>query len=118
MICIIHVFLYDFRLCPEGFVAARNSEECILLLQECEVGVLSLDYDLGWGQPTGLQVVSFLVSSRRFPQEIYLHTSSWSGKEAMYQLLYQSKPEGVKLFNGPMPYDILQEISNTAKNRL
>jgi hypothetical protein len=118
VICIIHVFLDDVRVCPEGFVAARNTEECILLLQECEVGLLSLDYDLGWGQPTGLYVASFLVSSRRFPQEIYLHTSSWGGKDAMFQLLYQSKPEGVKLVKGPMPYDTLQYIANTAKNRL
>ncbi|SFL83890.1 hypothetical protein SAMN03159341_110182 [Paenibacillus sp. 1_12] len=118
VIAIIHVFLDDVRLCPVGFVAAHNADECILLLQECEVGVLSLDFDLGWGQPTGLQVASFLASSKRFPSEIYLHTSSWSGKEAMYQLLYQSKPDNVKLVNGPMPHDTLQTIANTAKNRL
>ncbi|MEK3917128.1 cyclic-phosphate processing receiver domain-containing protein [Paenibacillus sp. FSL H7-0331] len=118
VIAIIHVFLDDVRLCPTGFVAAHNAEECILLLQECEVGVLSLDFDLGWGQPTGLQVASFLASSQRFPREIYLHTSSWSGKQAMHQLLYRSKPESVKLVNGPMPHDTLQTIANTAKNRL
>ncbi|MCR8631873.1 cell division protein FtsJ [Paenibacillus sp. N5-1-1-5] len=111
----IHVYLDDMRPCPKGFVAAHSAEECILLLQECEVGILSLDFDLGWGQPDGLNVVHYIVAAGRYPEEIYLHTSSLSGKKAMYQLLYQNKPEGVQLINGPMLYDTLQKISNTVQ---
>ncbi|NOU96942.1 cell division protein FtsJ [Paenibacillus sp. LMG 31456] len=111
----IHVYLDDMRLCPKGFVAARSAEECILLIEECEIGVLSLDFDLGWGQPDGLQVVHYIIAKGRYPQEIFLHTSSLSGKKAMYQLLYQNKPEGVQLVNGPMLHETLQKIYNTVQ---
>jgi len=76
---------------------------------------LSLDFDLGWGQPDGLHVVRYIIAERRYPQEIYLHTSSHSGKNAMYQLLYQNKPEEVKLVNGPMLYEALRKLENTAQ---
>jgi hypothetical protein len=96
-------------------VAARNAEECILLLKDCEVGILSLDFDLGWDQPTGLHVAGYIASSQCYPKEIYLHTSSWKGKEEMFQLLYQTKPERVKLVNGPMPYYTLQQAATNTK---
>jgi S-adenosylmethionine:tRNA-ribosyltransferase-isomerase (queuine synthetase) len=114
VITIIHVYLDDMRPCPAGFVLARNAEECILLLQEYEVGVLSLDFELGLDQPNGLHVVRYIAASGRYPKEIYLHTSSESGRLAMYQLLFQNKPESVKLANGPMSPEILQHIANYA----
>lgn len=46
----IHLFLDDYRRCPQGFTLARNAEECLLMLKECEVGILSLDFDLGPGK--------------------------------------------------------------------
>jgi 23S rRNA (cytidine2498-2'-O)-methyltransferase len=81
------------------------------MLGECEVDILSLDFDLGPGEPTGKEVVLGMISGQLFPREIYLHTSSISGKKEMYELLYQSVPEHVKLHNGPMPRDVLQRIS-------
>ncbi|WP_246079052.1 cyclic-phosphate processing receiver domain-containing protein [Paenibacillus piri] len=105
----------DLRACPKGLVAARTAEECILLLQECEVGILSLDFDLGWGQPDAMDVVRFMIAERRYPHEIYLHTSSLSGKNQMYQLLYRNKPDNVRLVNGPMLYETLQKLSNTVQ---
>ncbi|WP_331281326.1 cyclic-phosphate processing receiver domain-containing protein [Paenibacillus sp. UNC451MF] len=109
----MNVFLDDQRACPEGFVLARSSEECGLLLQECEIDVLSLDYDLGWDQPTGMDVVRLMISTHRYPREIYLHSSSFVGRKNMYELLYQSKPESVKLANGPIPYEKLLHIAKT-----
>lgn len=103
----IHLFLDDWRPCPKGFVLARTAEECILLLRECEVGILSLDFDLGWNEPTGLDVVRVMVTERLYPREIFLHSSSASGRQSMYQLLYPNKPEGVLLVNGPMGEDRL-----------
>ncbi|WP_248925593.1 cyclic-phosphate processing receiver domain-containing protein [Paenibacillus hamazuiensis] len=99
----IRVFLDDMRRCPEGFVLAKDAAECILLLEQCEVEVLSLDYDLGPGQPTGLEVVMHMVRKRLFPREIYLHTSSASGRVSMFNLLYAHKPEGTVLYNHPIP---------------
>jgi hypothetical protein len=99
----INVYLDDYRPCPNGFTLARNAEECILLLGHESVGILSLDYDLGWGQPTGLEVVRYMVDSGRFPQAVYLHTSSPAGRMQMYHLLMQHAPPGTAIHNGPMP---------------
>lgn len=43
----MHVFLDDYRACPKGFVLATNAEECLMLLREGDVDILSLDYELG-----------------------------------------------------------------------
>lgn len=43
----MRVFLDDARLCPEGWVWARNYEEVIQLLLTGEVTEISLDHDLG-----------------------------------------------------------------------
>ncbi|WP_274650673.1 cyclic-phosphate processing receiver domain-containing protein [Paenibacillus humicola] len=99
----INVYLDDYRPCPRGFALAKNAEECILLLEHERVGILSLDYDLGWGQPTGLEVVRYMVASGRYPQAVYLHSSSPAGRMQMYHLLSQHAPLEVRLHNGPMP---------------
>ncbi|WP_284639911.1 cyclic-phosphate processing receiver domain-containing protein [Paenibacillus silviterrae] len=107
----IHVYLDDYRPCPRGFTLATNAEECTLLLQECEVDILSLDYDLGWGQETGMDVVRRLIASGRYPRRIYLHTSSVSGRLRMFEALYMNKPPQVELTNGPMPVELIMEIA-------
>ncbi|MFD0711668.1 cyclic-phosphate processing receiver domain-containing protein [Paenibacillus sp. GCM10027626] len=98
----MNVYLDDYRPCPAGFVLASNAEECILLLQHEEVDTLSLDYDLGWGQPTGLEVVRYIVESGRFPKTIYLHTSSPAGKMQMYRMLAEHAPVHVHIINKAM----------------
>ncbi|OPA74661.1 cell division protein FtsJ [Paenibacillus selenitireducens] len=106
----VHVFLDDFRRCPVGFVYARSAEECLLLLEHEEVDILSLDHDLGIHQTNGTQLVKQMVLRGLYPREIYLHTSSFSGRKAMYELLYQNKPEHVILHDGPMPQSVIQRI--------
>jgi len=106
----INVFMDDYRACPKGFVLARNAEECKLLLEYEEIGILSLDYDLGWAMPTGFEIVLHLVKLGRYPQEIYLHTSSESGKLQMYHMLMKNIPASTKLNNGPMPQAVLDRI--------
>ncbi len=98
----INVYLDDMRRCPEGFVLARNVEECVTLIDECDIHICSLDFDLGWGQPTGLEVAKHIVISGKYPKTIYLHTSSDIGRLQMYQTLYPNLPDGVKLFNHAM----------------
>ncbi|MCU6708192.1 cell division protein FtsJ [Paenibacillus sp. J5C_2022] len=98
----IHVYLDDYRSCPRGFVLARSAEECKLLIDHEDIDILSLDYDLGWGQDTGYEVARHLVETGRYPKRIYLHTSSVSGKLQMYHLLSSHIPDNVKLYNGPM----------------
>ena len=99
----MNIYLDDYRPCPSGFVLAKNVEECIALLEQAEVEILSLDYDLGWGQPTAIEVVHYIVENKRFPKTVYLHTSSPSGRMQMYQLLAKHAPTHVALHLGPMP---------------
>ncbi|KIL40164.1 cell division protein FtsJ [Gordoniibacillus kamchatkensis] len=107
----IHVYLDDVRPCPRGFVAARTAEECILLLEQCEVDILSLDFDLGWHAPSGSAVASWIAQNGRFPRRLYFHTSSPAGREQMVRLLLPALPPDVELHNGPMPDDVLQQAA-------
>ncbi len=111
----IHLYLDDYRPCPTGFALARDGEECLMMLRECEVDILSLDHELGWGQMDGTDVVKAMIHEGLYAREIYLHTSSMSGKKSMYELLYQAKPEHVILHNGPIPTARLEQIARTAQ---
>lgn len=104
----IHVYLDDFRHCPEGFVLAKNAEECKLLIDMEQIDILSLDYDLGWNEPTGFEVVTHLIQSQKFPRRIYLHTSSMYGRQHMYDALRQALPEDFELYARPMTREELE----------
>jgi hypothetical protein len=106
----MYVYMDDYRPHPPGFVLARDMEECIALLENGEIEVLSLDYDLGWGEPTGLDLVRVMVERGLYAKEIYLHSSSLSGRNHMYQLLSQHVPDSVQLFHGGMPERRLEQI--------
>lgn len=107
----IHVYLDDWRRCPEGFVLAKNAEECLLLLEHEDVDILSLDHDLGIHEPTGTDLVKEMVNRGLYAKRIFLHTSSFSGRQRMYEMLYANKPKDVELYNGPMTPDVLKEAS-------
>jgi hypothetical protein len=112
---LIHLYLDDLRACPKGFVLARNAEEFMLLLEHESVGVASLDHDLGWNEPNGLEVARRMIEQKRYPQEIYLHSSNPLGRASMYQLLYNHKPEGTKLYMTPMPEELLFRICRDSR---
>lgn len=105
----------DLRRCPKGFTLVRSVEECLQVLREVEVDILSLDYDMGPGEPTGSDVVSGMVREGLYANEIFLHTSSMYGKRKMYEMLYQNKPERVTLHDGPIPFSRLDDIAKEAK---
>ncbi len=107
----IHLYLDDYRPCPKGFALARDGEECLMMLRDCEVDILSLDHELGFGQMDGTDVVKAMIHEGLYAREIYLHTSSMSGKKSMYELLYQAKPEHVIVHNGPIPAERLEQIA-------
>ncbi|KRE93186.1 cell division protein FtsJ [Paenibacillus sp. Soil766] len=108
----IHVYLDDSRPCPQGFVGAKDATECIELLQECEVDLLSLDHDLGWmSKQTGMDVVIWLIQQRKFPRTIYIHTSSSSACTQMYQMLYAAKPDQMELYAHRMPDEVLMGVA-------
>lgn len=110
----IHVFLDDVRPCPRGFVAAHTAEECLLLLRESEVDILSLDYELGYGQPSGFAVVSGLLAAGAYPREVYVHSSSMMGRAQMTRALREAAVPGMIVHDGPMPPDVLARAANAA----
>lgn len=112
----INVFMDDIRSCPRGFVLARTVDECIALIDECEINILSLDHDMGWSQPTGYDVTKYIVEQNKYPREIYLHTSSAIGRANMFQLLYKHKPSDVKVHAFAMPEDVLARVAESAKS--
>lgn len=111
----IHVYLDDWRRCPDGFVLAKNAEECLLLLEHEKVDMLSLDHDLGHREATGTDLVKEMVRRSLYAKRIYLHTSSLSGRQRMYEMLYMNKPADVELYNGPMTADVLLEASRNKR---
>ncbi|NMO95961.1 cyclic-phosphate processing receiver domain-containing protein [Paenibacillus lemnae] len=113
----IHLYLDDWRACPEGFALARNGEECLMMLRECEVGILSLDYELGPDPMNGGDVTAALIREKLYPKEIFLHTSSPWGRKRMYEMLYEHMPAEVKVHNGPMPEHYLSQFNNRNQHR-
>lgn len=113
----MNVYLDDLRPCPQGFTAARSAEECLLLLAECDVNVLSLDYELGYGLPNGFDVVTGMIVSGKFPKEIYVHSSSMMGRARMVQALRAAAPRGVAIHDGPMPPRVLLEAAAAEAGR-
>lgn len=108
----IHVYLDDSRPCPRGFVGAKDAQECMTLLKECDVDILSLDHDLGWmSKQTGMDVVIWLTQQRKFPRAIYIHTSSSIACTQMYQMLFAAKPDDMELYAHRMPDEVLMGVA-------
>lgn len=113
----INVFLDDIRRCPSGFVAARTADECLQLLASCDVDILSLDYELGYGQPNGAAVVRELIAGGRFPRQVYVHSSSPSGRALMVRLLREAQLPNTVIHDGPMPESVLLAAAKAAEEK-
>lgn len=113
----IHLYMDDLRRCPVGFVFARTGLECLQVLREMDVDILSLDYDMGPNEMTGSEVVATMVNEGLYAKEIYLHTSSLQGRNSMYEMLYANKPDKVILHNCPVPFDRLDQIEEEYTNK-
>lgn len=107
----INVYLDDHRPCPAGFVLAKNVEECLALLEHYEIDTLSLDHDLGWNEPSGTYLAEVMVERGLYARDIYLHSSSAHGRMRMFQLLFQNKPEHVRIHMVPMPDELIERIA-------
>ena len=112
----INVYMDDMRRRPPGFVLARTTGECLLMLRESPVNILSLDYDMGPEDVSGSEVAKRIVLEGLFPREIYLHTSSLQGRKEMYETLYCALLETTLLHNGPLGFDRLEEIAEKAES--
>lgn len=88
------VFLDDVRDCPSSFYWVRNYEECVDILKNCDIDIISLDHDLGENK-TGYDVVKFMVQESIFPKEIYIHSANPIGAQNMKDLLKKYAPNDV-----------------------
>jgi hypothetical protein len=103
----INVFLDDQRPCPANFRLARSVNECVRLLKRNKVKILSLDYDLGIGQPNGMDLVRYMVKHRLYARNIIIHSANPFGRFKMYSLLNENKPKHVSITVSPKPIYIL-----------
>jgi hypothetical protein len=90
----VKIFLDDMRPCPNGFILAKNYKECITLLKNNKVDVISLDHDLG-GNKSGYDVVKYMVEYDIYPSTIILHSANPVGVQNMEQLLKRYVPSHV-----------------------
>lgn len=111
----MNIYMDDMRKRPPGFVLARTTEECLLLLRSGPVQVLSLDYDMGPEEFSGGEVAKRMVLEGLFPLEIYLHTSSLQGRKEMYEILYNAIPVSTRLHGSPLEPERLQRIAGGAE---
>lgn len=85
----INIWLDDVRPAPDGWIWAKDVGSCFYFLEEHQdqVGIMSLDHDLGT-RTTGYDLAKLLCENPMlFPKEIYLHTSNPVGRTNMFQLL-------------------------------
>lgn len=95
----INLYVDDLRDCPEGFTVARSVQEAIQYLDDCDIGILSLDHDLGGDEngkllPTGYDLVKYICENGLYADKIYLHTDNGVGRENMYHTLIGAQRRG------------------------
>ena len=90
----INIFLDDVRKTPDGFIRTYTVDETIKELQENNgnVGILSLDNDLGLGLPEGYFVLDWIeeqvMTNPKFimPDMIKIHSKNVAAKMRMERI--------------------------------
>ncbi|MEK8132942.1 cyclic-phosphate processing receiver domain-containing protein [Paenibacillus filicis] len=99
----INVYLDDIRPCPQGYQLARSVESCMELIRSKKLDTLSLDHDLGFGKPSGYELVKFMVANNIYAKKIIIHSANPFGRLRMFKLLQKHKPKEVELYIRPEP---------------
>lgn len=100
---VISIYLDDIRPAPSGFVRTYTAAETVDLLKQCQkdgtqVHILSLDNDLGEGQPEGYTVLDwieeqvFTDKSFVLPDVILVHSANPSAKARMEMVIERLYP--------------------------
>lgn len=95
----INLYLDDIRSCPEGYKLARTIEEAKYYLENYDIGVLSLDHDLGLDEKgelreTGYDLVKYFCQEGMRADVIKFHTANPVGRENMVQTLLNAQYRG------------------------
>lgn len=89
----LKVWLDDVRPAPEGWARARSVAEAQVLLGPGRVTHLSLDYDLGFDQPTGLDLVRWMAVTGTWPSvRLEVHSTHPEGRRRMIEEIRGSSP--------------------------
>jgi hypothetical protein len=88
----MRIYMDDARETPDGWTRTYTVEETIAALLTRKVTHLSLDNDLGEGQPEGYKVIDWLEETvhgdMHFPMpEVQIHSSNASRVEYMHRAL-------------------------------
>jgi hypothetical protein len=84
----------DQRSCPFGYVLATTVESALQFVWSNKVNILSLDYNMGWRQKSGLDFVEAFCTEGLYVNEIHLHTNDVIGMHQMKQRIEKGKEKG------------------------
>lgn len=108
----INLYLDDLRDCPKEFVIARTVEQAKYYLENFQIGVLSLDHDLGVDEegnmlPTGYDLVKYICEKGLSVERIYIHTDNSVCRDNMYNTLVGAQNRGfidkdIEIYHYPM----------------
>ncbi len=90
----MNVYMDDQRSCPFGYVLATTVESAIQIVRDCEVTILSLDFNMGWRQSNGLDFVDVFCEEGLYVKEIHFHTNDVIGMHKMRQRIERGKEQG------------------------
>lgn len=93
------LFIDDLRKNPdkESFNEARTYEEAIFMLKYIKFDFITTDYDLGKNQPTGLEILKWMVENEKYPEHINIHSDHTEGKIKMLNFIKENFPENITI---------------------
>ncbi|PFD41518.1 hypothetical protein CN285_12135 [Bacillus cereus] len=90
----MNVYMDDQRSCPFGYVLATTVESALQFVRSNKVNILSLDFNMGWRQKSGLDFVEAFCTEGLCVIEIHLHTNDVIGMHQMKQRIEKAKEKG------------------------
>ena len=86
------IFLDDLRAAPFGWAVARNVKDCkfliLLAIQQNNFEAISLDHDLGEGEPTGYDLVNWIEMEDAWPdKKPIIHSMNPVGRRNMSRVI-------------------------------
>ena len=89
----VRLYLDDSRPFPAGYEGCRSIETAqqLLLINRCEL--ISLDYNLGFKRPTGLDLLRWMKENNVFVPRINIHSTHPLGRILMWRYAKENFPD-------------------------
>lgn len=93
------LFIDDSRKMPddEKMTKVETFGMAIILMKVQEYEFISIDYDLGKDQPTGLDILKWMHENQKYPEHINIHSDHPTGKPAMLKFIKENFPKEVSV---------------------